>query len=473
MKKIEIAIIDNGINDKLLRNHFIKEIFVDEDNRCKMDNTKIENFDFQHGTICALILEKNYPDCRLNSIRILNKEGEGEIDKREPALEWCYENNVQLINLSLGTTHFRENERLNVIINKYTSKGLIIVAATSNAGFCTYPAMFTNVIGVATIGNPLQYCKDFVHLGIDTVVPSVHKIKLDAKVHKTSLSNSYAAPYVSALVAKKMIEDENCGIHTLKKYVREKSYVDIGDGIYNPDWVYKAYIKNIINDSKADYYFETVTGNYENIEHEVDTVIVCSKTELEQINLGNKNLIYLGNDDIENMHISGFKWSWYTRVRQIVSNQYRGNGLDIPLIILDIADSLDKYFILSKIRQEFEKDGYNAYAISMEPECILYRFEYIPDIYMPLTNQLVTDFIEGQIYYKQSDLVLWNVAREKKMDIYNLYPDCDMEIIFDEVEVLVYIERKLIYKKIYSNLTEEFFRAICGMAVNYLTEEET
>ena len=92
---------------------------------------------------------------------------------------------------------------------------------------------------------------------------------------------------------------------------------------------------------------------------------------------------------------------------------------------------------------------------------------------MPLTNQLVTDFIEGQIYYKQSDLVLWNVAREKKMDIYNLYPDCDMEIIFDEVEVLVYIERKLIYKKIYSNLTEEFFRAICGMAVNYLTEEET
>ena len=48
-----------------------------------------------------------------------------------------------------------------------------------------------------------------------------------------------------------------------------------------------------------------------------------------------------------------------------------------------------------------------------------------------------------------------------------------MEIIFDEVEVLVYIERKLIYKKIYSNLTEEFIRAICGMAVNYLTEEET
>lgn len=473
-QKVRIAVIDNGINRKLVKKEkLIDEFVVDTNNECKEERSEIQITDYMHGTICALIIEKYCPNCVFSSIRILDKVGRGGIEKIEPALQWCYQNKIKIVNLSLGTTHFRENEKLNKLINKYAHMGLIIIAAISNIGYFTSPASFSNVIGVATVNSPLLYSNDYIHLGIDTVVPSVHTIKLDAKVHKTSLSNSYAAPYVSALVAKKMIEDENCDIHTLKKYVREKSYVDIVDGLYNPDWVYKAYTKNIIKNSKADYYFETVTGNYENIEHEVDTVIVRSKTELEQINIGNKNLIYLGNDDIENMHIAGFKWSWHTRVRQIVSNQYRGNGLDIPLIILDIADSLDKYFILSKIRQEFEKDGYNAYAISMEPECILYRFEYIPDIYMPLTNQLVTDFIEGQIYYKQSDLVLWNVAREKKMDIYNLYPDCDMEIIFDEVEVLVYIERKLIYKKIYSNLTEEFIRAICGMAVNYLTEEET
>lgn len=472
-RKIKIAVIDNGINRDLVNKEKLRDEFVvDANNECKEEHSEIQITDFMHGTICALIIEKYCPDCVFSSIRILDQSGKGGIEKIEPALEWCCQNNVNVVNLSLGTTHFKENEKLSKLINKYTHMGLIIIAAISNIGFFTYPASFSNVIGVAAMNSPLPYTNDYIHLGIDAVVPSEHIIKLKDQEHKTSLSNSYAAPYVSSLVLKKMIESETYDIHILKEYVRNQSYVTMAEALYNPDWVHKAYIRVEGSDSKADYYFEVEIGNYEEVEHECDTIIVYSKTGLEHINIENKNLIYLGNDEIENINISGFKWSWHTRVQQIMKNQFKGNGLEIPLIIFDIADTLDKYFILSQLRQQFEKDGYNAYTVDMEPESVLYKLEYIPAIQFPLTDQLVRNFIEGQVFYKQSDLILWNASREQKKNVYTLYPEYDIEIIFKELEVLVYIEKKLSYRQIYNTLPEDHISVIYDLIVKCLTEEE-
>jgi len=471
-QKVRIAVIDNGINKELFKKEkLIDELVVDTNNDCKEDYSDIQITDYMHGTICALIIEKYCPDCTFSSIRILDQTGKGEIAKVEPALEWCYQNNIRIVNLSLGTTHFRENEKLNKLINKYAHKGLIIIAAISNIGYFTFPASFSNVIGVVAMNGSFSYTNDYIHLGIDAIVPSEHIVELNGQDHKTSLSNSYAAPYVSALVLKEMIEDEIYDIHKLKQYVREKSHVAIDDPLYNPDWIYKAYI-NKKNKSKADYYFETVMGNYEDVERDCDTVIAFSRNELGQINIESKNLIYLGNDDIENIHISGFKWSWYTRVQQIVCSQYRGNGLDVPLIIFDMADSLDKYFILSQFRKRFEKDGYNTYTVSMEPEGVLYRFEYIPDICDPLSEQSVRNFIEGQVFYKQSDLILWNVSRKQKTNVYTLYPEYDIEIIFSEIEVLIYIEKRLTYRQIYNTMPEEYISDIYALIVKCLTEDD-
>ncbi len=471
--KIKIAIVDSGINRKLAKKiECIDEIIVDENCNCIGGCSEYRTTDFLHGTICSLIIEKYCPECVFSSICVLDQEGKGKVEKIEPALEWCIQNEIKIVNLSLGTTYFKENDKLNRLINKYVYKGLIIVAAVSNIGYTTFPASFANVIGVASEKFPLLYFNDYIHLGIDTVVPSVHTIKLGNNEQKTSLSNSYAAPYVTALVAKKILKDKTCDIHVLKKYVREKSCVVIDDALYNPDWIYKAYMINKKNGSKADYFFEVVTDSYEKMADEVDTIIAYSKTELEQINVENKNLVYLGSEDIEKIETAGFKWSYQTRIRQIASNQYRGNGLNVPLIILDIKESLDKYFILSRLKQYFEQEGYNAYTISMKPEGVLYRFEYIPDVDVPLTKQIIKNFIEGEVFYRQSDLVLWNTEKEQKANVYDLYPDYDMEIKFCDTEVLIYIESKLFYKKSYSELHEECIRDIYDLLVNCLTEKE-
>lgn len=98
------------------------------------------------------------------------------------------------------------------MINKYVYNGMIIVAATANSGFVSYPASFTNVIGVATTGSPLSYSEDYMQMGIDTVVPSEHIIKMFDEEIRTSLSNSYAAPYACALIANRLNIDKTLSI---------------------------------------------------------------------------------------------------------------------------------------------------------------------------------------------------------------------------------------------------------------------
>lgn len=103
-KGIRVAIIDNGINELHLKREVEKSIVTDENGMYIDDEKNIVHQQFQHGTNCAMILEKYCSDCHLVSIKILDENGRGAIKSIYPALEWCYENQIRLINLSLGTS---------------------------------------------------------------------------------------------------------------------------------------------------------------------------------------------------------------------------------------------------------------------------------------------------------------------------------------------------------------------------------
>lgn len=423
---IRVAIIDNGINELLIKNGIEKSIAIDENGICIADTKNIDKQQFQHGTNCAMILEKYCLDCHLISIRILDENGKGAIKSIYPALEWCCKNQIRLVNLSLGTVDFRECERLRVLINECAANDMIIVAATANSGFVSYPASYTNVIGVVTAGSPLSYVKDYMQMGIDTVVPSEHIVKILDEEIKTSLSNSYAAPYVCALIANRLNTDKTLGIKKLKEYAKEHSYIEMIGGVYEPDWVYKAYVTSRKKTSRAKYYFEMVLGEFNEVQEEVDTVIAFSMADLENLDIKNKNLIYLGKEDIHNIDVQGFFWSREARQRQILNNHYQGNGLEVPVVILAIEAVIDSFYILTELRKAFANGGYNAYTIGMEPECVLYGLEYMPE---PVADHEAWEkFIESQIFYKQSDLVIWCVPLENRNKFLKVYPECDVEI---------------------------------------------
>ena len=475
MREDRIAIIDNGINRELICKDKIQaQIVIDENNRCIEDKNEIQITDFQHGTFCALIVEKYNSHCILNSVRILDRNGKGGIEKIEPALEWCYQHNIRVVNLSFGTTNFNECEKLKKLVNKYAYNGMIIVAATANSGFVSYPASFTNVIGVATIGSPLSYSKDYMQMGIDTVVPSEHMVKMFDEEIRTSLSNSYAAPYVCALIANRLNIDKALDIKKLKEYAREQSRTEMVGGVYEPDWVYRAYVTGRKKTSRADYYFETVSGEFNEIREEVDTVIACSVADLESLDAKNKNVIYLGKEDIYNIDVQGFFWSRETRQQQILNNHYQGNSLEVPVVVLAIETAIDSFYILTELKRAFACDGYNAYTIEMEPECVLYGLEYMPE---PVADyEAWKTFIESQVFYKQSDLVIWCVPLDDKEKFLKVYPDCDVEIILcnegENILAKFSFENEKIKKRISRLLDREEIEEIYHIIETKLTEDE-
>lgn len=475
MREDRIAIIDNGINRYLICKEKIQaQIVIDENNRCIEDKNEIQITDFQHGTFCALIVEKYNSHCMLDSVRILDKNGKGGIEKIEPALEWCYQHNIRVVNLSFGTTNFNECEKLKKLVNKYAYNGMIIVAATANSGFVSYPASFTNVIGVATIGSPLSYSKDYMQMGIDTVVSSEHMVKMFDEEIRTSLSNSYAAPYVCALIANRLNIDKALDIKKLKEYAREQSHTEMVGGVYEPDWVYRAYVTGRKKTSRADYYFETVSGEFNEIREEVDTVIACSVADLERLDAKNKNVIYLGKEDIYNIDVQGFFWSRETRQQQILNNHYQGNSLEVPVVVLAIEAAIDSFYILTELKRAFACDGYNAYTIEMEPECVLYGLEYMPE---PVSDyEAWKTFIESQVFYKQSDLVIWCVPLDDKEKFLKVYPNCDVEIILcnegENILAKFSFENEKIEKKISRLFDREEIEEIYHIIETKLTEDE-
>ncbi len=475
MREDRIAIIDNGINRELICKDKIQaQIVIDENNRCIEDKNEIQITDFQHGTFCALIVEKYNSHCILNSVRILDRNGKGGIEKIEPALEWCYQHNIRVVNLSFGTTNFNECEKLKKLVNKYAYNGMIIVAATANSGFVSYPASFTNVIGVATIGSPLSYSKDYMQMGIDTVVPSEHMVKMFNEEIRTSLSNSYAAPYVCALIENRLNIDKALDIKKLKEYAREQSRTEMVGGVYEPDWVYRAYVTGRKKTSRADYYFETVSGEFNEIREEVDTVIACTVADLESLDAKNKNVIYLGKEDIYNIDVQGFFWSRETRQQQILNNHYQGNSLEVPVVVLAIETAIDSFYILTELKRAFACDGYNAYTIEMEPECVLYGLEYMPE---PVADyEAWKTFIESQVFYKQSDLVIWCVPLDDKEKFLKVYPDCDVEIILcnegENILAKFSFENEKIKKRISRLLDREEIEEIYHIIETKLTEDE-
>ena len=108
LDKVKIAVIDNGVVEKVLRQPLEYRVYIDDTNCCVIDNEHMDLLGFIHGTICAMIIENNFSECMLSSVKILNDDGIGKVDKLKIALDWCYQNNIFLVNLSLGVTHFQD-----------------------------------------------------------------------------------------------------------------------------------------------------------------------------------------------------------------------------------------------------------------------------------------------------------------------------------------------------------------------------
>ena len=115
----------------------------------------------------------------------------------------CVSLDIRLINLSAGTYAYEDFARIEEAVRYLLDSDRILVAATGNRGTVTYPAYLPDVIGVEyrqeLIDDAYIYCQDLL-TRIDFQASSRHKIVLGGHEIDTPISNSYAAPLITAKI---------------------------------------------------------------------------------------------------------------------------------------------------------------------------------------------------------------------------------------------------------------------------------
>ncbi|MEN8908182.1 MAG: S8 family serine peptidase [Clostridiales bacterium] len=223
INNIKTAIIDDGLNQSIIGiNNLNPNIEINKNLEVKILKKNNSNvFTPSHGDICALILKKYSPNITLGNINILNHFS-CTADKLCTAIIWCTNNNIKLLNLSLGSTFFKDRKKIKKAVNYAHRKGVIIIAAYSNDNNFTYPASLPNVIGVKCSKNNELNNNDLVYVnngidGIDVITSGRHLIKFPDKTSYTFPSNSYAAPVVTSLVYNLLIKMPNLSLDKIKK----------------------------------------------------------------------------------------------------------------------------------------------------------------------------------------------------------------------------------------------------------------
>lgn len=210
---VKVAIMDTGI---YLKHPDLQGNIKGQVNT--ISPTKSANDDNGHGTHVAgtvAAIDNDIgvigvgPDISLYAVKVLDRNGSGWLSDLIEGLDWCINNNIQVINMSLGASS--DNQSFHDAIIRAYEAGIVEVAAAGNNGatngLVDYPARYPETIAVSAVGkntNGSLYFASFSSSGpqVDLAAPGVNVNSTYNNGYYKSLSGtSMAAPHVSGVVA--------------------------------------------------------------------------------------------------------------------------------------------------------------------------------------------------------------------------------------------------------------------------------
>ncbi|MGL5753472.1 MAG: S8 family peptidase [Paraclostridium sp.] len=226
---VNVAILDTGV---------AKHKSLDVKQRLSFIDNDFDVYDtLGHGTMVAGIIAAN-PDkgpiagvaynCNLYSLKVVFdiEDNQIEIDAEAvlEALEWCIDNDIQVVNMSFGYENIPcqedDIEMLSKALDKAYEKGIILISTSGNTNTedeLEAPGFFKNVIAVgATDINDNRWVDYELGIGsnygtgLDFMAPG-------SKIASTFLDNgeaiadgtSFSAPYVTGIVALLLSQNPN------------------------------------------------------------------------------------------------------------------------------------------------------------------------------------------------------------------------------------------------------------------------
>jgi len=145
------------------------------------------------------------PMISLYGVKVLNRQGTGFLSDVIDGLQWCINNDIHVINLSLGSGG--DNQSFHDAILNVNQAGIVQIAAAGNeGGAVAYPARYPETIAVSAINNADQLA------GFSNFGPEIDITAPGAEIYSTYKDSSYksldgtsmSAPHVAGACALKL-----------------------------------------------------------------------------------------------------------------------------------------------------------------------------------------------------------------------------------------------------------------------------
>lgn len=171
-KNVKVAVVDTGVSMNPSLPNVERYSFVDDDPKTTSIDESSPYDTEGHGTFVSGIIAAGVtssqlygnivgvaPDVSLYSLKVFEKDG-ASMESLLKALEWSIENNIDIVNMSLGTTD--DDPILKNAVKIAYDTGLTLVAAAGNDGVgkdVEYPAKYDEVIAVSSLdqSNQISY----------------------------------------------------------------------------------------------------------------------------------------------------------------------------------------------------------------------------------------------------------------------------------------------------------------------------
>ena len=160
------------------------------------------------GVIAALANQTGIigvsPEASLYGVKCLDSEGIGEDYNIIAGINWCVENNMDIINMSFGDKETTKAEK--DALDSAAENGVVLVAAAGNSGVgkdtMDYPAKYSNVISVgATDKKDKRASFSSTGPGLEVMAPGVDILSTTPGSYFAYSGTSMACPHVVGEIA--------------------------------------------------------------------------------------------------------------------------------------------------------------------------------------------------------------------------------------------------------------------------------
>jgi subtilisin len=204
---VKVAVIDSGIDNDhpAIAGQVKGYISFFEDRSGQVHSSEEPHKDaFGHGSACADIIRRLAPECELYSVKVLGPTLSGKGPAFAAGLRWAIEQDMHVINLSLGSTKKEYSIVFYELADAAYFKNIVLVTAANNMPVTSFPSLFAAVVSVACHEGQNPY--EFYYNPAPPVEFGAPGVNLTVAwlggQQRTVTGNSFSAPHISGLIAK-------------------------------------------------------------------------------------------------------------------------------------------------------------------------------------------------------------------------------------------------------------------------------